>query len=317
MTRRWDTSAAEIAAALGGRRDGTGWRCRCPLHGGFSLTLRDGDAGRVLATCWGGCDRLDVLAELRRCGLLGRHGASYQPPGVTVPRRDPTARDTARTARVLAIWHESRPIAGTIAERYLLSRGIVLDGLSAEVRANLRYHSGCPRPRDDAGNSVPPLAAMLALVEHSERGPVAIHATYLRPDGSGKASIPKPKAMFGPVGGGAVRLGMPLAGEWLAISEGIETALAVAIACALPAWAALSAGGIRALVLPREATQVLICADYDTSGTGQRAAQDAAHRWLAEGPHVRIAVPPEPGTDMADALIADTAADATEGRYVA
>jgi hypothetical protein len=32
---------------------------------------------------------------------------------------------------------------------------------------------------------------------------------------------------------------------------------------------------------------------------------------------VRIAVPPEPGTDMADALIADTAADTMEGRYVA
>src|SRR5215471_11796491 len=99
MTHRWETPAARIAAALGGRRDGRGWRCRCPLHGGFSLVLRDGDAGRVLATCWGGCDRLDVLAELRRCGLLDRRVASYQPPSFTRRRRDDTAGDATRTAQ--------------------------------------------------------------------------------------------------------------------------------------------------------------------------------------------------------------------------
>jgi putative DNA primase/helicase len=310
MTRQWDTSAAEIAAALGGRREGRGWRCRCPLHGGFSLILSDGDAGRVLATCWGGCDRLDVLNELRRCGLLG---ASYRLPSVTEPRPRDTKCDARRTARALAIWHEAWPIAGTIAERYLLSRGLALDELAAEVSTTLRYHSGCLRPRDEAGKFAPPLPAMLALVERHERGPVAIHATYLRADGSGKAAIAKPKAMFGPVGGAAVRFGMPRAGEWLAVAEGIETALAVAIAFALPVWAALSAGGIRALVLPRDATHILICADHDASGIGQRAAHDAAQRWLADGRHVRIALPPEPGTDMADALIADTA----EARHVA
>jgi putative DNA primase/helicase len=147
---------------------------------------------------------------------------------------------------------------------------------------------------------------------------VAIHATYLRADGSGQAAIAKPKAMFGPVRGAAVRFGTPRAGDWLAIAEGIESALAVTTACALPAWAALSAGGIRALVLPREATHVVICADLYASGTGRRSAQDPAEWWLAEGRHVRIALPPEPGTDMADALIADTAAaDTMEGRHVA
>jgi hypothetical protein len=54
-----------------------------------------------------------------------------------------------------------------------------------------------------------------------------------------------------------------------------------------------------------------------SSGTGQRAAQDAAEQWLAEGRRVRIALPPEPGADMADALVADTAANTMEGRHVA
>jgi hypothetical protein len=49
-------NAAAIAAALGdARREGCTWRCRCPLHGGRSLLLRDGAAGCVLVTCWDGC----------------------------------------------------------------------------------------------------------------------------------------------------------------------------------------------------------------------------------------------------------------------
>src|SRR5216684_2202642 len=63
-------SAATIAHALGGaRREGCGWRCKCPLHGGRSLALRDGNSG-LLVWCFGGCDSRDVLAELRRAGLM-------------------------------------------------------------------------------------------------------------------------------------------------------------------------------------------------------------------------------------------------------
>ena len=36
---------------------------------------------------------------------------------------------------------------------------------------------------------------------------IAIHRTYLAPDGSGKADVPKPRMMLGSVAGGAVRLG--------------------------------------------------------------------------------------------------------------
>ena len=107
---------------------------------------------------------------------------------------------------------------------------------------------------------------------------------------------------------------MPRAGEWLAIGEGIESTAAAVIACGIPGWAALSAGGIRTLILPPEATHVLICADHDASGVGARAAHDAGTRWLAEGRRVRIAMPPVPDTDMADALVA---AELMEARHVA
>jgi hypothetical protein len=62
-------TAADIAAALGmPQREGRGWRCRCrcPIHGGKSLVLRDGREGRLLVRCWGGgCDLRDILAELQ------------------------------------------------------------------------------------------------------------------------------------------------------------------------------------------------------------------------------------------------------------
>jgi putative DNA primase/helicase len=50
-----------------------------------------------------------------------------------------------------------------------------------------------------------------------------------------------------------------------------------------------------ALILPAEVRDVLIAADHDASGAGERAARIAAARWLAEGRRVRIAIPPEPG----------------------
>src|SRR5947207_926070 len=91
-------------------RVGRGWRCRCPLHQGRNLTLRDGDGGCVLVTCWGGCNRLDVLAELRRRALLDGRTTGYWRPSPQTSQRE----DVARTARALAIWHEARPAGVSI-----------------------------------------------------------------------------------------------------------------------------------------------------------------------------------------------------------
>jgi putative DNA primase/helicase len=87
------------------------------------------------------------------------------------------------------------------------------------------------------------------------------------------------------------------------VAEGIETALAAMTATALPAWAALSTSGMVALALPALVRTVVILADNDASGAGERAARDAAARWLAESRRVKIAMPPEPGTDFNDVLL--------------
>lgn len=50
---RRGVTAADIPQMLGdSRRDRHTSRCRCPLHDGRSLTLRDGDGGCILVTCW-------------------------------------------------------------------------------------------------------------------------------------------------------------------------------------------------------------------------------------------------------------------------
>src|ERR1700732_5406119 len=111
--------AARVPAILGKpQREGRGWRCRCPIHGGRSLVLRDGWEGRLLVRCWGGgCDPRDILAELHRF-----------PNGVAVDRAamvqirsdDRDSVDIARrTALARRIWERAKDARGTPVARYL------------------------------------------------------------------------------------------------------------------------------------------------------------------------------------------------------
>jgi hypothetical protein len=253
------------------------------LHDGRSLVLRDGDGGQLLVTCWGGCDRLDVLAELRRRRLLG--GRADYAPRIISP---PTCHDDAsRTSLALKIWRNTEPAAGALVEIYLRSRGVDLPTPDA-----LRYHSGLKHP---SGGIWP---AMVALVTNGvDRTPLAIHRTFLNRDGNGKAPVDPQKMMLGPCHGGVVRLGEPK--DLLLIGEGIETCVAVMQASGHAAWAALSTSGLRALDLPRHLRDIVVLADGDDAG--EAAAQDCARRWKREGRRVRIARPPQ-GMDFNDML---------------
>jgi DNA primase len=108
--------------------------------------------------------------------------------------------------------------------------------------------------------------------------------------------------MLGKCAGGAVRLA--LANDTVAVAEGIEDALSVMQETGLPAWAALSTSGLKTLELPVSIINVTICADADEPG--EKAAQEAAQRWLAEGRTVRIARPPGGHKDFNAALMAGT-----------
>jgi hypothetical protein len=102
---------------------------------------------------------------------------------------------------------------------------------------------------------------------------------------------------LGPCRGAAVRLAP--AGPFLAVAEGIESALSYMQLAGLPTWAALSAGGIRSLILPDEVREIIIATDSDPVGV--LATRAAARRWVAEGRRVSIARPPL-GVDFNDIL---------------
>jgi hypothetical protein len=89
------TAAERIAKALGGAyRSGIWWRSQCPVHGSRSgtLALLDGEGGLVVH-CHAGCNHQDILAELRRRGLLNNDGGS---PGAY--RRDHDKMERRREA---------------------------------------------------------------------------------------------------------------------------------------------------------------------------------------------------------------------------
>jgi hypothetical protein len=117
---------------------------------------------------------------------------------------------------------------------------------------------------------------------------VAVHRTFLHPDGAGKAHLDPDKMTLGPVKGGAVHL--VAAGPILAVSEGIESGLSYMQATGTPTWAALSASGIQNLILPDIVREVVIAVDPDPVGI--MAAHAAARRWISEGRRVSIARPP-------------------------
>jgi putative DNA primase/helicase len=113
--------AAEIARALGGKPNGSGYLCRCPVpsHGrgrgdcSPSLSVRDGEE-RLLLCCFAGCDARVVLDELRRRGLLD----DDRKP-VPRPIRPHAVTPHEPDARALDIWHQTQAAPGTVAEKYL------------------------------------------------------------------------------------------------------------------------------------------------------------------------------------------------------
>jgi putative DNA primase/helicase len=284
-------TAAEIAGALGGaHRSGGWWRCRCPVHSsrGPSLSVRDGDRG-LIVKCFAGCDPRHVLAELRHCGLIGCERDHDRPTRAAIRGGDPADDTARRIALARRIWEGARDATESPVMAYLADRGITID-----PPPSLRWAPALRRPDGASG------PAMVARADDVDGGLIGVHRTWIDRDDAGRW-YRRDRASLGPIGGGAVRLAP--ASELLMVAEGIETALSATQACALPCWAALSTAGITALVLLPTVRTVIILADHDASGAGEHAARTAAARWLAEGRRVRIAMPPEPGTDFNDVLL--------------
>lgn len=260
----------------------------CPAHDDKSpsLSISVGRDGRTLVKCHGGCSQEAVLDALRARGLWSGEASNLRP---FAPARPAPVDGNQNGDYALRLWDESLEAKGTVVETYLGSRGLTLP-----IPTSIRCH---PRLKHPDGGTWP---AMVALVTNGVTGqPQGIHRTFLKPDGSGKAPVPRVKMMLGPCAGGVVRLAEP--GEWLGVGEGIETCLSVMQEAELPVWAALSTSGIKSLELPDTVKNVTIIADADEAG--ERAAIEAGLRWKAAGIAAMIARPLDGYADMNDMLL--------------
>jgi hypothetical protein len=266
--------ARELAGAEVRERNGN-YLVRCPAHedNSPSLSLSNGDRG-LRVHCFAGCRPADIYAAIRR------KDRNLLAPGDTAPEPAKGSSEYFRHQHEKAawLWSKRRPIAGSIAERYL-----------RQVRSIT-----CPLPPTLA--FLPPLkrehnAAMIAafsLVDEPEPGVLgvprdvnSVHLTLLKPDGSGKADTKPNKLVIGSPLGRPIVLAPPNDLLGLGILEGIEDALTAHQATGLGAWAAGSAPFMPKLAgaVPSYMECVTIFADDDKAGQDfTRALAEAFNR---------------------------------------
>lgn len=296
------TNAAAISRALHGHKHSSGYVCRCPVssHGNGrgdrspSLSIRDGDDGKLLAHCFAGCDPLDILDALRNRGLLPRAENSHD----FTPRQRERVEELppAPDPNALELWRQGEPIRGTLAQVYLRSRGLLIDHMPTLRFLPRSAHGYMRRILFDA---------MIAAVQGPDRSVIATQLTWLDPSGGGKAPVDPPRRTIGALRDGAIRLGA--AGESLGIAEGVETAIAAQQIANVSVWATLGAQRLGNLAIPPGVKKLHIFADADKPG--REAAEKAARAY--QNYVVKIHTPRAPFGDFADIAAKKFAGKAT------
>lgn len=284
----------------------------CPLCGGtdrFQYTDKYGEGNYYCRGCGpgGGLKLLqgihgwDFGTVLKRVeGWVGGTGITYYRP----PIRSNEPYEDRMKKLVQRIWNEARRIThGDEVDRYLHNRGLSF----LEYPETLRFHPALGYyEKDDGGKSkkIAEYPAMLACIQRQDGESVTLHRTYLE-DGHKLLQHHAKKVLSSGIRGAAVRLFE--ASEELAITEGVETALAIHLSTGKPVWAAISAGNMEKLWLPETVRRISIYADNDADREydGQTSAFVLARRLKKEARkigarQVDVFVPRQAGLDWAD-----------------
>jgi putative DNA primase/helicase len=272
-------SLRSLAAALGGNIAGrNSVLCPGPGHSrkDRSLKVAFRDDGTFTVTSFADDDWRQCKDYVReRLGLPSDwiQPVNNNPPVIRLREHDDDEYRKRTTRDGLLRWKSAVPIAGTLAEHYLSSRGLAYSGDALRYRANDR--------------------TMLAQMTDSVTGePRGVQAIYLD-----KEARKIERKMRGPSGGAVIRLSPDDAVEYgLAIGEGVETCLATGFE---PIWATLNAGNMAAFPLLSGIDCLTIFADNDKSGTGLAAAKTCAERWHAADREAIIHIPAIAGVDFA------------------
>ena len=214
----------------------------------------------------------DILAEATR--FLGFPAPVLVQEGGKFPERGKGDRGNhCETAGKL--FRASVPVAGSLAEVYLASRGI----RQKIDPAVLRFHAKCWH-RDQGSDRAVPRPAMIAAVTDIEGTLQGVHRTWLAPDGKSKADVKLQRRAMGNLLGNAVKFGQ--ATDVVVVGEGIETMLSIRQALPqLPVWSSLSAGHLGAVLFPKTVTHVYVAEEPDEAG--RRATERLRDRAQTEG----------------------------------
>lgn len=272
----------------------------CPVHGTGADNNDDGDGfrlfrdfkytgGAVCNTCGFFPDGLSLLQWLAgessvRPAALSVHAliTNGEVKECKQSKKAPVKRDTSKIkAAAIKTWGNSNSHVSAEARMYYSNRG--LDDVAQH--ASIKYHDNAPY--FDAGRAlVGPnkrwltWPAIVCKMTNSS-GTVGLVQIYLNSSGY-RAQLELQKAgavdpvdkrfmSFESLVGSAVRIGT--VGEEIAITEGVETGLAVRQLTGLPVAMTCTAALMTNVEIPLSVKRVFIYADKDRSGAGQQAAE--------------------------------------------
>lgn len=277
--------ARKIVEALGGTWTRSRGMCCCPAHAdrtpSLSITL---GKRAILVHCFAGCTNEAVMQGFAKVGvrisdLFDGKGGAIEP----LRREDVASRNAQR------LWREAATLVGSPAADYLQSRCITA------TSPDLRFHPRMPLGPKGAVRFLP---AMVAAVRNDAEV-LALHRTFLDPEGAGLARFDQPKRALGSLGSGAVRLAFPRGGR-LGLAEGIETALSVMQLFGIPCWATLGNERFGLVTIPEGVRELHLFVDNDAGGV--LADERARKAYAAEGRRIVTRPPPTTGHDWNDEL---------------
>lgn len=319
---RWAEIIRILAPHLARAIDRMPHHVPCPVHGGKDgfRVFNDFEetGGGVCNTCGIKADGYALLMWANGWDFKTTHEAIKNAlgidnetyvPKIAIPKalnnkkpKDENADDIRATLN--HVWKNSVALSSPearVARLYLANRGISID--FRKIDSNMiRFVPALEHYEEDQETGKYKLTgkypAIVTIVCDANGRPSTIHRTYLTNEGK-KAPVRSPKKMMRHCADnlfGAMRIAKLSNSKVLAITEGIETALAVMSVFEIPAWAAGNAYLLENFVPPK-GVDVVIFADKDRpsrqypEGHGQTSARILLKRLWSQGVKASIKVP--------------------------
>jgi DNA primase len=265
----------------------------CPFHAEKtpSLSIRD-DIGRFKCFgCGAAGDIFDWLMIIKGSTFQEAYQELCGGP-VGAFRADPVERavlesearktdDSRRIAHAHNLWLKALPIAGTLAQRYLVNTR----GIRGPIPDLLKYTRSayCSVLGEET-------EALIAPLQDGNGHVTAVQQIFLcreTDDAWRDERNKRVKRTLGAMRDGAVRLGVP--DTTLGLAGSVEDALAASSLYSLPVWATCGEQRMGRVWVPPEVDRVVIFADADD--VGMRVAGEAKSAHQANGRKVTIMAP--------------------------